>query len=278
VSALPLHVEVGGSEPGPETSTFLLIHGYGASTFTWRFWKPRLAERGHVIAVDLKGFGRAPKPADGRYAPRDQADLLLRLIEARDLRRITLVGHSLGGGIALLTALGLLDAADGRLERMVIVAGAAYDQRLPPFVRLADFPTLSGAAFKALGARRVTRAVLEQIVYDPTGVDDEQVRGYAEPLAADDTVRALLETARLIRPADLEAIVARYRDLDVPSLLLWGRADRVVPLAVGERLARDLPNARLHVLERCGHLPAEELPSESYALLERFLEQDLGGS
>ena len=271
-SALPLHVEPSGHGAGADVDTFLLIHGYGASTFTWRYWAPRLAARGRVVAVDLKGHGRAPKPDDGRYAPEHQTALVLRLIEEQDLRRITLVGHSLGGGVALLTALGLADEGSRRLHRIVIVAGAAYDQRLPPFVRLADFPRFSTAAVRALGTRRVVRSVLEQIVHDRTRVDEDQVRGYAEPLDSPGAIRALIETARQIRPADLDAIVARYGEVSVPALLMWGRGDRVVPLSVGERLARDLPNARLHVLERCGHLPAEEVPDESYAILERFLD------
>ncbi len=270
---LPLHVEVSGLEPGPAINTFLLIHGYAASTFTWRYWGPRLAARGHVVALDLKGFGRAPKPADGRYAPEHQAELVHQFIERRDLRRITMIGHSLGGGVTLLTALRLADAGTRRLERMVIVSGAAYDQRLPPFVRMADYPRLSSLLFRALGSERVVRTVLGQIVHDASRVDELQVRGYAGPLASADAVRALLATARQIRPADLDALTTRYRELAIPTLLLWGRADRVVPLGIGERLVRDLPNARLHVLERCGHLPPEEVPDESYALLETFLEE-----
>jgi pimeloyl-ACP methyl ester carboxylesterase len=272
-SPLPLHVETSGPQPGLAVDTFLLIHGYGASAFTWRYWAPRLAARGHVVAVDLKGFGRAPKPEDGRYAPEHQAELVLRLIEERDLRRVTLIGHSLGGGVALLTALALADAGAQRLERLVIVAGAAYDQRLPPFVRLANFPRFSTAALRALGTRRVVKSVLEQIVHDRARVDEAQVRGYAEPLDSPGAIRALIETASVIRPADLDRIVLRYRELSVPALLIWGRGDRVVPLAVGERLAREMPNARLHVLERCGHLPAEEVADESYAILERFLDE-----
>lgn len=273
---LPLHVEASGLEPGPDVDTFLLIHGYAGSTFTWRYWGPRLAARGHVVALDLKGFGNAPKPDDGLYSPGHQAELVHRLIEERDLHRITMIGHSLGGGVALLTALRLADTR--RLERMVIVSGAAYDQRLPPFVRMADYPRLASLLFRALGSERVVRTVLGQIVHDPSSVDEAQVRGYAAPLASDDALRALLETARQIRPSDLDSVTARYRELHVPTLLLWGRGDRVVPLSTGERLERELPDARLHVLERCGHLPPEELPDESYALLERFLEERLSRS
>ncbi|MGE0158463.1 MAG: alpha/beta hydrolase [Gemmatimonadales bacterium] len=269
---LPLHVETSGLDQAADVETYLLIHGYGASSYSWRHWVPALGTRGHVVTVDLKGCGRAPKPADGRYGPEHQAELIRALIERRDLRRVTLIGHSLGGGVTLLTALDLVGRAPARLERMVIVAGAAYDQRMPPFVRLADFPRLSTMAFNAVGAERVVRVVLEQIVHDPGRVEEDQVRGYAAPLASSDAVRCLIASAQQIRPDDLDAIVARYPALDVPALLLWGRHDRVVPLAVGERLARDLPRARLVVLERCGHLPAEELPEASYAVLERFLD------
>jgi pimeloyl-ACP methyl ester carboxylesterase len=160
-----------------------------------------------------------------------------------------------------------------RIERLVIVAGVAYEQRMPPFVHLADYPRFSALAFQALGARRVIRAVLEQIVHDPSRVDEDQVRGYADPLDSTEAVRCLIATAKQIQPARLHEITARYRTLHVPTLLVWGRGDRVVPLSIGERLAEDLPRARLVVLERCGHLPAEERPGESYAALERFLDE-----
>ena len=278
-SQVPLHVETAGLEPAPGVETFLLIHGYGASTFSWRFWAPRLAQRGHVVMLDMKGFGRSPKPADGRYGPADQEELVTRLIRARDLRELTVVGHSLGGGVTLLTALRLLAEEPERLKRIVVVAGAAYDQKLPPFVRLADRPRLSARLFRLLGPSRVVRAVIKQIVHDPSRVDDEQVRGYAEPLESADAVDALIAAARQIVPEDLDVLASRYPTIGVPALLLWGRVDPVVPLAVGERLARALPNARLRIFDACGHIPAEELPDASYEVLEAFLDgQPLPGS
>jgi pimeloyl-ACP methyl ester carboxylesterase len=268
---LTLHFEASGPEPGPGVETFVLLHGYGASGFSWRHWAPRLAELGHVILVDLKGFGRSPKPDDGHYAPADQAELIHRLVESQDLLNLTLVGHSLGGGVALLTALRLHDAQKGRLRRLVIVGGVAYEQRLPPFVGLAERPRLGGALFRLVGPRRVVRGVLRSIVHDGSRITDEQVRGYADPLGSREAVRALIDAARQIVPPDLNRVTPRYREIAVPSLLVWGRGDRVVPLTVGQRLAAELPDARLHVLERCGHLPAEELPDESFAVLSDFL-------
>ena len=269
---LPVHVESHGAPQGAETDTYLLLHGYGGSSFSWRTWTPSLEERGHVVLVDLKGFGSAPKPDDGLYAPADQAELVHRLILQRDLRNLTLVGHSMGGAIALVTALRLLDEGAGRLRRLVLLAGAGYRHRLPPFVALARWERLATGAMRLLGTRRVIRAVLRSIVRDPGGITRSQVEGYAEPLDSAEARKALIRTALQIVPDDLDAVTARYPQLDVPTLLLWGRQDRVVPLSVGEALAQALPQATLVVLEECGHLPAEELPAASLAVLAAFLE------
>jgi pimeloyl-ACP methyl ester carboxylesterase len=275
---LPLHIETHGLAPGDDVDTFVLIHGYGGSSFSWRYWRSALAARGHVVLVDLKGFGDAPRPDDHRYAPADQAELVHRAVLQRDLRRVTLVGHSLGGGIVLLTALRLLDERPSRLARLVLVAGAAYRQKLPPFVSFARRPRLSRLLMRLLGPRRMVRWVLRTIVYDPTRISNAQVEGYARSLAIKGTTTALIQSALQVVPEGLDEVVARYRELDVPALLLWGREDRAVPLSVGERLARDLPDAALAVLERCGHLPAEELPDESIALLQAFLDRTSGRS
>jgi len=268
---LRLHAERFGADPVEGGDTFLLVHGYGASTFSWRYWTPRLADLGHVVEVDLKGHGESPRPDDGRYAPADQAALVRGLIDEHDLRDLTLVGHSLGGGVALLVALGLLSETPSRLKRLVIVAGAAYPQPLPPFVTMAGWPRLTSSFFDVIGPRRIVATTLRLIVHDRSSVTPEQVAGYAAPLSTPGALQVLLASARQIVPPDLPDLVERYPEIDVPTLLIWGREDPVVPLWVGERLQRELPHARLHVFERCGHLPAEEHAVESLEVLEDFL-------
>jgi len=270
---LPLWVETLGHPQDEASETFLLLHGYGGSTFSWRTWAPYLAARGHVVQVDMKGFGRAPKPDDGRYAPADLAEGVRRLILERDLQRLTLVGHSLGGGVALLTALDLLDREGAqRLHRMVIVAGAAYRQRLPPFVALGRRPRLAHAAMRWLGPRFVVAQALRAIVFESSDITGDQIRGYAAPMGSPEMTRSLLAAARQIVPPDLDSFCIRYPRIKAPTLLLWGRHDPAVPLWVGERLARELPSATLHILERCGHLPAEERPHTSLAALHAFFQ------
>ena len=263
--ALPLHVERFGDGGSP----LLLLHGFGGNSFSWRYWIPALAENHEVWVVDLKGHGSAPAPADERYTPYDHAELIYRLIIQQDLRNLTLFGHSMGGGIALLVALRLLK--HDRLQRLVLVAGAAYVQRLPPFVKIARLGRLAGWFFTLVPKRRLIRWILRAIVYDPSSVSGAQIEAYAEPLRSAAHRRGMIKTARDIIPPDLDQLSARFPEIDVPTLLLWGRHDHVVPLSVGERLFNELPQATLEVMEECGHLPPEELPKESLEIVEHFL-------
>ncbi len=226
-----------------------------------------------MVSVDLKGFGAAPKPDDGAYSPADQAELLCRLILQRDLRRVTLIGHSLGGGICLIASLHLLELDPNRIHRLVVISGASYAQRLPPFVWFANHRRIGIGLMRLLGARSVVRWVLRGIVFDPARVSRAQVKGYAEPLTDRDARRALVDTALQILPPDLDSLTARYGRIRIPALLLWGRQDRVVPPRIGVRLAADLPHAELVILDRCGHLPAEELPEQSLDTLTAFLDR-----
>jgi pimeloyl-ACP methyl ester carboxylesterase len=198
---------------------------------------------------------------------------VLRLVRERDLARITVVGHSLGGGVALYVALGFRDAGDQhRLQRLVLVAGAAYRQPLPPFVALARHPRLSGLALRALGPELVIAQALRAMVFDPGGITRDQIRGYAAPLRDPGSLGALCASALQILPPDLDRITSRYGEIDVPALLLWGRQDGVVPLWVGRRLAGALPRGTLRVIERCGHMLPEERPEESIEALRAFLD------
>ncbi len=265
---LPLHVQ----ETGKGDEAFVLLHGFGGSSFTWHKWLPALEEKGRVFQVDLKGFGRAPKPDDGLYSPDDQARLITRLIHDRDLRRVTLIGHSFGGGVALLTALALRDAGEGRLSRLVLIAAASYKQDLPPFVWLSRHPRLATSLLRLLGVRRVIRVAIRAIVYDKGSVSEEQVTAYSYALRSAEGVRAAMAVGRQILPSNIEETSARFAEIDVPTLLLWGDSDRVIPLRIARRLESEMPDARLVILEKCGHIPPEELPAKSWEAVDEFLE------
>ena len=277
----PLHALRSGRDPGEARHALVLLHGFGATSRTWDPWLPALEARGHVVRIDLKGFGGSPKPTDGRYDPEEQARLVVETIGRlglgpggpADAPRPALVpiGHSFGGSVALLAAMMLADAG-APPAGLVVVAGPAFRQRLPPFVRLARHPEASAALMRGLGARLIVGQVFRSVVYDPGIVTSEMIERYASGLDDAASVRGLLRCAGQVEPQDVDRLTARYPSLDVPTLLLWGRHDRVVPLHVGQRLARALPRATLRVLDRCGHVPQEEMPERSLAEVEAFLE------
>ena len=113
--------------------------------------------------------------------------------------------------------------------------------------------------------------MLRSIVFDRERVTDAQIAAYAEPLYSPAHRTALIKTAGGIIPPDLAEFTTRIPEIDLPTLLLWGRHDWVAPLDVAERLLTALPRARLEVMENCGHIPPEELPKESLEIVLKFL-------
>ena len=249
----------------------LLIHGFGTSTFTWRFVAPELAKTHRVIAVDLKGFGQSDKPFDEHYSVYDQAELLAQLIVEKDLRNLTLVGHSFGGGVALLLALEANQRLDGRITRLVLLDSIAYPQNIPVFFRLLDVPLVSQIGVRMVPPAVQTRVALQIAYFDDSKIDPEEVELYAAPLKTAAGKHAIIHSARQIVPEDIAELSERYKTIELPTLILWCDHDRIVPLEVGIKLRRTLPNSALRLIEDCGHMPQEEQPASTLALIKGFI-------
>jgi pimeloyl-ACP methyl ester carboxylesterase len=249
----------------------LLIHGFGASTYTWRHVAPELAKTHRVIAVDLKGFGQSDKPFDSRYSVFDQAELLAQLIVDKDLRNLTLVGHSFGGGIALLLALEANERLEGRITKLVLLDSIAYPQNIPVFFRLLDVPLVSRLGVSMIPPSVQTRVALRIAYFDDSKIDQDEVDAYAAPLRTAAGKHAIIYSARQIVPDGLAEISERYKTIELPTLILWCDHDRIVPLEMGLKLRRTLPNSTLRLVEDCGHMPQEEQPESTLKLLQGFL-------
>lgn len=263
---MSLHVEEWG-----RGRALVLVHGFGGNRFTWRHWLPRLSEGHRVLLVDLKGHGASPKPLDGRYSPFDQARLLSEVIRDREIVDATLVGHSLGGGIVLASALELLDDASRRVDSLVLISATTQPQEIPRYIGWARKPILGQVFLRLVPPRTLMRWALRSIVHDPSMVTQDQIEAYAEPFEAWRDRKVLLQASRQIVPEDAESVVERYGSFPRPVLLLWGRSDAVVPVAMGRELEERLPDARLVVLDECGHLPQEERPGASLVPVLEFI-------
>jgi len=249
----------------------LLLHGFGGNSYTWHWLAPRLARTHRVISVDLKGFGRSDKPFDAAYGVLDQAHLLATLIRRKGLRKLSIVGHSFGGGVALALTANLNQTQPELVQRLVLIDSIAYPQPLPLFLELLRTPVLAEVGVYTAPPELETYKGLVAAYADPQKITLDTVRAYARPLYTPGGRHALIQTAQEIIPRNLPALIARYRSIEQPTLLLWCAADPVVPLSVGRRLLRALPRARLTVLKGCGHMPQEELPATTLAILRAFL-------
>jgi len=240
----------------------VLLHGFASALDTWEAVIPRLARSHRVIALDLKGFGWTDRPP-GDYSPRAQARLVRALLDARGVREAAIVAHSWGASVALAYAL----RYPSRVTRLALYDAWVYEEQLPTFFLWARTPGIGEALFSLFYKERPDER-LAMAFHDPRRITERFATAVERALERPGTVAAALDAVRGQR---YENVQARYHTITAPTLLLWGREDAVTPLAYGERLARDLPDARLVVYPRCGHLPMIEAQAASTRELERFL-------
>ena len=253
----------------------LLLHGFAACAYTWRFIIPPLAADHRVITMDLKGFGLSDKPAGGNYAMADQAEMVADFIRRQDLQDLVIMGHSMGGGVALFTYFKVREDRPERIKRLVLIDSAGYPQKMPWFIRLAKVPGLNTGLSKLLSARFAAALVLKKCYYDKDKVTEEQIDTYAYYGSLPGAVAAVSQTAKQIVPKDqdIEAITAQYKTIKAPVLVIWGKEDEVVPLEVGLKFKRDIPDSQLVVIPHCGHIPLEEEPQATQQAIMEFLKK-----
>jgi len=263
---LQLHQETyGGGDP------IIFLHGLGGSLYTWRHLIGPLAPHYRLILFDLKGAGQSPKPYDDKYSMFDQGELIYRFILQNDLRKITLVGHSFGGGVTLLLALKLTQRDPSRLSRLILIDTVAYPQKLPGVIRMLRMPLVGWLGLYLIPDKTKVRNMMESMYYDDSKISPEDVAAYAAPLSLPGAKYALRQTARQIIPDNIDEITGMYPRIDVPTLIIWGQEDKIIPLGNGVRLHQAIRNSRLVVIERCGHDPPDERPAELTEAIQEFL-------
>ncbi len=256
VDGIRLHVTEAGEGPA-----LLLLHGLSATQHNWEHTIPAFADRWRVVAPDLPGHGRSAKP-DAPYTIDFYAGVIRSLGHALGLREAVVIGNSLGGQIAV--ELGLMYPT---WTRALVLAAPAGGFPLPL--------RALGWAIGAAAGPRVLRAALprslDRCFYDRSAPGYETRRRLlAERLADDDFPDFARAVSRSLAGA-LAAGNQPLHRLTQPTLLVWGQEDRLMALAGSRRLMREVPQARLAVLQRCGHLPMLEHASQFNQIVADFL-------
>lgn len=265
--------EVRGEGPVP----VVFLHGFAAALTTWDDIVPLFSpDRYTLYLLDLKGFGRSSKPAGARYDPQAQADAVAAFMEGLDLSGAVLVGHSLGGGIALLVL--LRTPAGARIGKLVLITPAAYPQRLPPVMRLMRHRLPGLVLLHLLPLRVMVRRTLGYVFFRRSAITPERVARYVSCFDREGIDEVFIATCRTLDPARYAGVTELYRTITVPTLVVAGENDRVVSPSHAFRLVADIPCARLALIPACGHNPHEEWPQETFAAISGFFAAPPGPS
>jgi pimeloyl-ACP methyl ester carboxylesterase len=271
VDGLTLHYkQMGQGEP-----VMILLHGFGASTYSWREVMEPLSRLGTVIAFDRPAFGLTERPLPGAwsgespYGPAAQVRLVFGLMDALGVQRAVLIGNSAGGSVSVNAAL----TQPERVQALVLVDAAIYRGGGSPFWLRPLFQTPQMDRLGPLLARSISSQGMDLLYrswHDPSRVSPEIVENYRKPLRVQNWDVALWQLTKTSRDLNLET---RLGELNLPVLVVTGDDDRVVPTAESLQLARDIPGASLAVFENCGHVPQEECPQAFLEAVEPFIRQ-----
>jgi len=268
--ALPgadVHVHETGRADGPPV---VLLHGFLTSSYTWRHVYPALVHQHRVVLVDLPGCGSSPDPRSSRWSADQVADLLVALLDALGLTDVALVGSQMGGSLAAWTAA----RHPGRVSRLVVMAAGALGE---------DAANLG--LYRALGAPVVGPVLARLFPRGPFAARWASAHGEQnppEPAAVTRYHRQLRRRGaamarfglgvRLSYGESFDVLAGPLTGLPVPTLLVFGEDDRLVPPSTGRRFAELIPDARLVLLAGCGDFPQEEEPERVAAILAEFLD------
>jgi pimeloyl-ACP methyl ester carboxylesterase len=253
----------------------LLIHGIAGTSEQWADVAPILAEGYTVVAPDLLGHGQSAKPI-GDYSLGAYAVSLRDLLIALGHRRATVVGHSLGGGIAMQFAY----EYPVFCERMVVVSSGGLGREVHPLLRAATLPGAELvlpliASQRVLGVGGALGQVLARVGLRAGPDIAEMARGYSS-LADAEARAAFLHTVRAVIDYNGQRVSAAdrlYLSSMLPSLIVWGRRDPLIPAVHGEDAHRLMPGSRLEIFESAGHFPQLDDPMRFAAVLREFLEE-----
>lgn len=263
------HVAYRDEGHGP---VLLLIHGMAGSSETWRGVLPALAKNHRVIAPDLPGHGQSAKPR-GDYSLGAFAASLRDLLRALDIEKVTVVGQSLGGGVAMQFTYQHPEYC----ERLILIGSGGLGPDVNWTLRLLSAPgaelVLPIIAPKpVLDAGNKIRSWLSSAgVHSPRA--DEAWRSYSS-LADRETRQAFLRTLRSVvdyRGQAVSAMNRLYLNSAMPTLLIWGDSDKIIPVAHGHAAHEAIPGSRLEVLPGIGHYPHAEAPGAVVEIIDDFL-------
>lgn len=259
-------IELFIQEMGPEDGQpIIFIHGTAAWSGLWRETMAPLAEAGYrCIAIDIPPFGFSERPATPSYGNADQAKRIIALMNALNIENTILLGHSFGGGATVETALMIPE----RIDALILLDVGGLNLNLQPAptentpsvleiflnTRVVRNPVISATGTNPL----FTKTLITSMLHDPADATDEKIKILQQPLVLQDATNTLgdwLNYVLLVQEQSLTTDPANYKTLRMPTLIVWGDSDTVIPIKEGEYLNSIIPDSELVVMQGVNHIP-----------------------
>lgn len=258
---------------GPQAKpTVLMVHGFSASVHTWDAWTAALADDYRMVSLDLPGHGLTEAPEGYQASIPVYRDVVRAFAEAKALEDVVIVGSSMGGNVAWEYALAYPDDVAG----LVLVAASGWEdtreavRNEPPIFALLRNP-ITRPILRDLDNTALIRQGLEGSFVNASLVDDAMVARYGDLARAPGHRDILLQMTLDFRARDYATNERLAPLAQTPTLIMHGRQDNLVPVAHAEQFAAALPHAQVQIWDNVGHIPQEEIPAESVAVLRDFL-------
>ncbi|WP_377887946.1 alpha/beta fold hydrolase [Alkalihalobacillus sp. R86527] len=248
----------------PHAKTLVFIHGFLSCSFSFRKLFPLLYNDYNLLCFDLPGFGESEKVSSIHYSLHEYAALTNDLLDRLNIQKAILIGHSMGGQIALRTCI----QHPERVEKLILLCSSSYIKSSSLPLRLCSylpfFPFCLSIGMSSINIEKN----FQHLVYDHKLLTQEVIDGYTTSFNEKGFYTAL---AKLVREREEDLSTSTLNKINFPVLLIWGQDDRLVPLRVGERMKKDLPDAELTVFPHTGHLISEEHPEKTADAIRSFL-------
>ena len=256
-----------------EGPAVLFIHGLTGSSRNWAHLVDKLNTRHRVLAPDLHGHGESAKPM-GDYSLSSHAATLRDLLDRLGIDQVTLVGHSLGGGIAMQFCYLFPE----RVERLVLVASGGFGRGVSPLLRSATLPGAEWvlpviASSWVLARAEAVGGIFAKFGWRPGPDVTEAWRGFTS-LADADSRRAFLATTRSVIDLGGQSVTAHDHlpmAVEIPTLVVWGTRDRMIPTGHAVTAHQAISGSRVELFEGAGHYPQLDQPERFAKLLDDFM-------
>ncbi|HSB05804.1 MAG TPA: alpha/beta hydrolase [Thermodesulfobacteriota bacterium] len=270
----PLTVQVNGRSifytVKGEGEPVLLIHGYGAGMWVWEKQIDYLSQSYRVYTLDLLGHGFSDRPKIP-YTPETYFNSLKAFMEGVGIKKATLIGNSMGGGIAW----GMAILFPERVHRLVLINSAPPDvlkqvknDSFRTLVTIQPIPLLPRLLIASRDQKSI-RLVFEECVFDTGKITPQVLHRQYQLLRIKGTTWVLSSTLR--NAGEALKFKSQLSKISAPTLVIWGEKDLIFPLSVGESLHQDIPISTFKVIEKSGHIPMWETPDEVNGAILSFL-------